>query len=222
MFLRHEKQQSLDQLLWWHFCTQVCGIDHQRIINDVAVGPFWIVWCGITMMFCKSQCIWFSRPICSFGHCLICISWSTVICCHKSSIMLVYAVYLLLSMRIYLIDSKSTLWTKSLFIVRIVPVDGLAPSCGESNWLCNKFLYTDIPLRHSVLRRCWQDEHRILTIIAQQGICGQWLGAMTHEDAGWPAPAWAPGLTQRESYLILRKTIPLQKLWRGIVLSGSG
>ena len=63
-----------------------------------------------------------------------------------------------------------------------------------------------VSLRKSVLRRCWQDEHRILTIIAQQGICGQWLGAMTHEDAGWPAPAWAPGLTQRESYLILRKT----------------
>ena len=68
-------------------------------------------------------------------------------------------------------------------------------------------------LRKSVLSRCWQDEYRILTIIAQQGaqheIWGQWLGAVTHEDAGWPAPAWATGLTQRESFLILRKTIPL-------------
>ena len=82
--------------------------------------------------------------------------------------------------------------------------------------------WAECSVRKSVLRLCWQDEHRILTIIAQQGICGQWLRAMTHEDAGWPAPAWAPGLTQRESYLILRKTIPLQKLWRGIVLSGSG
>ena len=42
---------------------------------------------------------------------------------------------------------------------------------------------------------------------------------MTHEDADWPAPAWAPGITQWESYLILRKTIPLQKLGRGAVLS---
>ena len=70
-----------------------------------------------------------------------------------------------------------------------------------------------ISLRKSVLSRCWQDEYRILTIIAQQGaqqgIWGQWLGAMTLEDAGWPAPAWAPGLTQRETFLILRKTIPL-------------
>ena len=51
---------------------------------------------------------------------------------------------------------------------------------------------------------------RILTKIAQQGIWGQWLGAMTHEDAGWPGPAWAHGLTQLESYLILQKKIPLQ------------
>ena len=85
----------------------------------------------------------------------------------------------------------------------------------------------EYPLRKSVLlRRCWQDEHRILTILAQQGaqqgLWGQWLGTVTHEDAGWPDPARAPGLTQRESFLILRKTIPLQKLLRGVVLSVSG
>ena len=66
-----------------------------------------------------------------------------------------------------------------------------------------------------MLSCCWQDEHHILIIIAQQGIWGQWPGAMTHEDAGWSAPAWAPGLTQRESYLILPNTIPPQKLWLG-------
>ena len=49
----------------------------------------------------------------------------------------------------------------------------------------------------------------------QQGFLWQWLGAITHEDAVWPAPAWASGLTQWESYLILRKTMPPQKLWRG-------
>ena len=47
------------------------------------------------------------------------------------------------------------------------------------------------PLQKSVLSHCWQDEHHILTIIAQQGIWAQWLGSVTHEDAGWPAPAWA-------------------------------
>ena len=41
------------------------------------------------------------------------------------------------------------------------------------------------------------------------GNLGAMLAAVTHdEDAGWPAPAWAPGLTQRESFLVLRKTIP--------------
>ena len=44
----------------------------------------------------------------------------------------------------------------------------------------------------------------------QQGIWVQWLWAVTHEDAGWPASAWAPGLTQRKSFLVLRKTSPLQ------------
>ena len=47
---------------------------------------------------------------------------------------------------------------------------------------------------------------------AKQGIWGQCLGAVTHEDVGWPAPAWVPGLTQQESFLILQKTIPLQEL----------
>ena len=42
----------------------------------------------------------------------------------------------------------------------------------------------------------------------------QTLG-IRHEGVGWPAPAWAPGLTQREPYIIFGKTIPLQKFWRG-------
>ena len=49
-----------------------------------------------------------------------------------------------------------------------------------------------------MLSCCWQDEHHILTIITQQHVIwGKWLGAVTHEYAGWPAPAWARGLTQR-------------------------
>ena len=61
-------------------------------------------------------------------------------------------------------------------------------------WLCLVLTTTtrfasDLALRKSVLSRCWQDAHRILTMIApqgaKQGIWGQWLGAVTHEDAGW-------------------------------------
>ena len=55
--------------------------------------------------------------------------------------------------------------------------------------------------RKSVLSCCWEDEHHILITISQQGIWGQWLGAMTHKDAGLPAPApaWVLGLTPARS-----------------------
>ena len=61
--------------------------------------------------------------------------------------------------------------------------------CGHNLYIAIKSIVyqgSGIALWRSVLSCCWRYEHHILTN-NRAGNLGQWLGAMTHEDAGWPA-----------------------------------
>ena len=73
-------------------------------------------------------------------------------------------------------------------------------------------------LRKAVLSHCWQDEPHILTMMVPQGPVGN-LGAVAGSSGPWrcrmASTAWAPGLTQQESCLILRKTTPSRSSGEG-------